>query len=186
MIQSQNAARSPGEQGIRSIRIAALAAAMLQLAACGPTNYAAQQESRTPMAPDAPTQIVVGSRLTLRVPLELPASGAPLLFQGNAIATQSALARNAPYCRFAGSQPGAPRTLAPMTFTVRDIDYDDRSSAAGPRAVAVTHYALASGPQQPQYVLSCQWPEGAPALAFVTTDEVQATVSAFFRLDPAL
>jgi len=180
---SNSQSRNPGARQIRSMGAVAPLAVILTLAACDTTNYAAKQEAQTPTAPDTPTQIVVGSRLTLRVALELPASGAPLFFQGNAIATQSELARNAPYCRLAGATASAPRALQPTTFTVRDIDYDDRSSAAGPKAVSVTHYMLASDPKRPWYVLSCQWPEGAPTLAFVTTDEVQATISAFFALD---
>lgn len=174
---------SSGAQQARPLCLAMLFAAMLPLAACDTTNYAAKQEARTPMAPDAPTQIVTGSHMNLRVPLELPASGAPLLFQGNAIATRAELAKNAPFCRLAGASADAPRALKPTTFTVRGIDYDDRRAPGGPRPVAVTHYTLVADPGQPGYVLSCQWPEGAGAFAFVTTDQVQATISAFFTLD---
>jgi hypothetical protein len=164
-------------------KILAIAAAVLVLDACTPTNYAAQQEAQTPMAPAAPTDILTGSRMTLRVPLTLPASGGPLLFQSNAIVPSGSVARNAPFCRFATAGAGVPRTLKPVTFTVRNIDYDDRTSRGGSAPVSVTHYRLVSDPKHAGYVLSCQWPEGAPALAFVTTDEVQATVSAFFALD---
>jgi len=158
-------------------------ALVLPIAACDTTNYAAKAEASTPMAPAAPTDIMTGSRLTLRVPLSLPAGGDALIFQSNAITTSAKLARNAPFCRFATANAGVPRTLKPMTFTVSNIDYDDRTSRAGSAPVSVTHYRLLSDPKHAGYVLSCQWPEGAPALAFVTTDEVQATVSAFFTLD---
>lgn len=182
-VSSIESIESPGAQQMRPTCLAMLFAAMLALAACDTTNYAAQQEAQTPVAPDAPTQIMMGSRLTLRVPLELPANGAPLLFQGNAIATPAQLAGNAPFCALAGASANAPRALKPTIFTVRNIDYDDRSSRKGPKAVSVTHYTLVADAKQPGYVLSCQWPEGGPALDFVTTDEVQATISAFFMLD---
>ena len=183
MTESNIRSPSAGAQTVRPVCLAALFAAMLSLAACDTTNYAAKKEAQTPMAPDAPTRIVTGSQMNLRVPIEFPASGAPLLFQGNAIATRAELAKNAPYCRLAGASPNAPRALKPTTFTVRSIDYDDRRAPGGPRPVAVTHYTLVADPAQQAYVLSCQWPEGAPAYAFVTTDEVQATISTFFTLD---
>lgn len=164
-------------------RVIMLVAAAFALGACDTTNYAAKQEAKTPSAPDAPTEIVTGSRLTLRAPLNLPPGGAPLLFQGNAIVTSAQLAGNAPFCRFAPASSGVSRAVKPTTFTVRNIDYDERRSASGPRSVSVTHYSLASDPKQPGYVMSCQWPEGAPAGAFVTIDEVQAAVSAFFTID---
>jgi len=183
MRESNIESPSSGARMMRPICLAAVFAAMLPLAACDTTNYAAKKESQTPMAPDAPTRIVTGAQMNLRVPLELPTSGAPLLFQGNAIATQAELARNAPFCRLAGASPSAPRALKPTNFTVRSIDYDDRRAPGGPRPVAVTHFTLVADPTQQAYVLSCQWPEGAPAFAFVTTDEVQATISAYFTLD---
>lgn len=183
MTESNIKSPSSGAQTMRPICLAALFAAVLPLAACDTTNYAAKKEAQTPIAPDAPTRIVTGSQMNLRVPLELPANGAPLLFQGNAIATRAELARNAPLCRLAGASSSAPRGLKPTTFTVRSIDYDDRRAPGGPRPVAVTHYTLVAEPTQQAYVLSCHWPEGAPAYAFVTTDEVQATISAFFTLD---
>jgi len=167
---------------IRPARMLTVLALIFPLAACDTTNYAAKAEANTPMAPAAPTDIMTGSRLTLRVPLNLPAGGAPLLFQSNAIVTRAQLTKQAPFCRFATASPNVPRTLKPITFTVSNIDYDDRSTSAGGKPVSVTHFRLLSDPKHAGYVLSCQWPEGAPALAFVTTDEVQATVSAFFTL----
>ena len=183
-----NGAR-PGEnvrsRAVRPAGILAIIAAIFLLDACSATNYAEQKEAQTPMAPAAPTDILTGSRLTLRVPLTLPAGGGPLLFQSNAIVPSGSVARNAPFCRFATAGAGVPRTLKPITFTVRNIDYDDRTSRGGSAPVSVTHYRLASDPKHAGYVLSCEWPEGAPALDFVTTDEVQATISAFFTLDAA-
>ncbi len=169
---------------LRPWRVIVPAAAVLLLGSCDTTNYAAKQEAQTPSAPVAPTQIVTGSKLSLRTPLSLPEGGAPLLFQRNAIVKQSELADNAPFCRFTAASSGVPRTLKPTTFTVRNIDYDEKQSASGPRPVSVTHYRLNLAPNQPGYVLSCQWPEGAPAGAFVTSDDVQGTVSAFFTIDP--
>ena len=168
---------------IRPESVLVVLALVLPIAACDTTNYAAKAEASTPMAPATPTDIMTGSRLTLRVPLSLPAGGDPLIFQRNAIVTPAKLARNAPFCRFATAGADVPRTLKPITFTVSNIDYDDRTSRAGSAPVGVTHYRLLSDPKHAGYVLSCQWPDGAPALAFVTTDEVQATVSAFFTLD---
>ena len=161
-----------------------LYAALLSLAACDTTNYAAKAEASTPAAPIVVTEIGKGSRITLRVPLDLPADGAPLLIQSNAIVTRPRLAGNAPYCGFAGEAPGAPRAVKPATFTVRDIGYDERQSAAGRNPAGVTHYKLATAAKQPGYVLSCQWPDGTPSAAFVTAGEVQAAIGAYFTLDP--
>jgi hypothetical protein len=180
-------ARVKAEDRLRAMRrgqLVALSVAFLLLQACTPPNYSAQQEAQTPVAPLVPDDIVTGSQLRLRVPLNLPASGAPLLFQSNAIVTQGELGNDVPYCRFTPASSGAPRTLKPAVFTVRSIDYDDRETTAAGKPLSVTHYQLASDPKQPGYVLSCLWPEGAPAFAFVTTDQVQATISAFFALIP--
>ena len=187
----------PGTQGIRHSafvhagnvapgRLAGLAtliAGALLLGACDTTNYAAKAEASTPAAPEVPTAIVIGSKLTLRVPLQLPAGGAPLMFQRNAIVNPATLANDAPFCRFTPAGSGAPRALKPATFTVRGIDYDERRSASGPRPVGVTHYRLAPEAKHPGYVLSCQYPEGAPPSAFVTSDDVMTAVSAFFAID---
>lgn len=186
----------PGEQRLRpsapvragnfaSGRLAGLAilvAGALLLGACDTTNYAAKAEAKTSAAPEVPA-IVIGAKLTLRVPLEFPAGGAPLMFQRNAIVNPATLANDAPFCRFASAGSGVPRALKPATFTVRGIDYDERRSASGPRPVGVTHYRLASEAKHPGYVLSCQFPEGAPPSAFVTSDDVMTAISAFFMID---
>jgi hypothetical protein len=189
----------PAEQAIRGARIqgmvragpirpwcvTVLFAATLLLQACDTTNYAAKQEAKTPDAPAAPTDIVVGSRLTLRMPLILPAAGAPLLFQSNAIVTPAQLVRNVPFCRFAPTSAGADRAIKPEIFVVRSVDYDERQTADPGMPVSVTHYRLDSSPSRTGYLLSCGWPTGAPAPSFVTVDQVQESVSAFFRIDSA-
>jgi hypothetical protein len=179
--------RSAARVRARRFGLVTALALLLPLGACtAPTpNYASAQEAQTPVAPVAPADILTGSRLTLRVPLTLPANGQPLLFQGNAIVTRSKLARSAPYCRFIAAEPGAPRAVKPVTFTVRQIEYDEREVGNTSAEGSVTRYMLASNPKEAGYVLSCQWPAGAPSLDFTTTDEVQATVSAFFMLDAA-
>lgn len=168
----------------RVVLVAVVPLAFL-LAACQPPNYASQQEAQTPVAPAAPADILTGSRLTLRVPLTLPVKGAPLLFQSNTVVTRAELAHNAPYCRFTAAGAGAPRAVKPATFTVRQIEYDEREVGNTSAEGSVTRYMLVSNPKEPGYILSCQWPAGAPKSVFVTTDEVQATVSAFFTLDVA-
>lgn len=170
---------------VRPWRVTLLFAAAVLLQACDTTNYAAKQEAKTPDAPAAPTDIVVGSRLTQRVPLSFPAVGAPLLFQSNAIVTTAQLVSNVPFCRFAPASPGADRTIKAETFVVRNIDFDERQTAAPGMPVSVTHYRLDSGPSRTAYIMSCGWPTGAPAPSFVTVDQVQESVSAFFRIDPA-
>ena len=167
------------------MRYVYLSAAAFALAACDTTNYAAKEEAKTPAAPVVVTEIVQGSKVTLRVPLDLPAGGAPLLIQSNAIVTRPQLAGNAPFCGFAGEAPGAPRAVKPTTFTVRDIGYDERRSVAGRNLAGVTHYRLATPAKQTGYVLSCQWPDGTPSAEFVTAGDVQAAIGAFFTLDPA-
>jgi hypothetical protein len=162
-----------------------LFAAAFLLNACDTTNYAAKQEAKTPDAPAAPTDIVVGSRVTLRVPLSFPPGGAPLLFQRNAIVTTAQLAGNVPFCRFAPASAGVDRAIKPELFVIRDIDYDERQTADPGMPVSVTHYRLASKQHPSAYLLSCGWPTGAPAPSFVTVDQVQESVSAFFRIDPA-
>jgi len=159
-------------------------AAALALGACDTTNYAAKEEAKTPAAPVVVTEIAKGSRITLRVPLELPADGTTLLIQNNMIVTRARLTGNAPYCGFAGEASDAPRAVKPTTFTVRDIGYDERQSVAGRNPAGVTHYRLAAAAKAPGYVLSCQWPDGTPSAAFVTADDVQAAVGAYFVLDP--
>jgi hypothetical protein len=176
----------PAARGrVRCFGLVAALALVLPLAACKAPNYASAQEAQTPVAPVAPADILTGSQLTLRVPLTLPAGGAPLLFQNNTVVTRAELARNAPYCRFTPAGPGAPRAVKPTRFTVRQIEYDEREVGDTTSEGSVTRYMLVSNPKEPGYVLSCQWPAGAPKLAFVTTDEVQATVSTFFALDAA-
>jgi hypothetical protein len=170
---------------IRSWRVTMLFAAALLLQACDTTNYSAKQEAKTPDAPAAPTDIVVGSRLTLRTPLSFPAAGAPLLFQSNAIVTTAQLVRNVPFCRFAPGSAGADRAIKAEIFVVRSIDFDERQTAAPGMPVSVTHYRIDSGPGRAGYILSCGWPTGAPAPSFVTVDQVQESVSAFFRIDSA-
>ena len=185
--RSNRGARNHGTAhagAIRPWRVAVLLAAVLLLQACDTTNYAAKQEAKTPDAPAAPTDIVVGSRLTLRTPLSFPAVGAPLLFQRNAIVTTAQLERNVPFCRFAPAGAGADRSIKVETLVVRNIDYDERQTAAAGMPVSVTHYRLESVPSRAAYILSCGWPAGAPGPSFVTVDQVQESVSAFFRIDP--
>jgi hypothetical protein len=180
----RSAQRSPRAWTPRFGLVVALAL-LMQLGACKTPNYASAQEAQTPVAPVAPADILTGSQLTLRVPLSLPAGGASLLFQSNAIVTRSQLTHNIPYCRFTPAGPGAPRAVKPTRFTVRQIEYDEREVGNTSSEGGVTRYMLVSNPKESGYILSCQWPAGAPKLAFVTTDEVQATVSAFFTLDAA-
>jgi len=168
---------------IRRLRVTMLFTAALLLQACDTTNYAAKQEAKTPDAPAAPTDIVVGSRLTLRMPLSFPAGGGMLLFQRNAIVTTAQLVGNVPFCRFAPASGGATGAIKPGVFVVRNIDYDETQTAAPGMPVSVTHYRLEPVPTRPGYVLSCGWPTGAPAPSFVTVDQVQETISAFFRID---
>lgn len=170
---------------IRLGRITLLVAAACILNACDTTNYAAKQESKTPDAPAAPTDIVVGSLLTVRVPLSFPAGGAPLLFQHNAIVTTAQLVGNVPFCRFAPASAGVDRAIKPETFVVRNIDYDERQTADPGMPVSVTHYRLVSEQHRTAYLLSCGWPTGAPAPSFVTVNQVQESVSAFLRIDAA-
>jgi hypothetical protein len=184
-IPAKRSTKPAGRGGLRCLGLVAALALVLPLAGCKTPDYASAQEAQTPVAPVAPDDILTGSRLTLRVPLTLPVNGAPLLFQSNAVLTRPQLARNAPYCRFASAGPGAPRAVMPTTFTVRQIEYDEREVGNTSSEGSVTRYMLASNPKEPGYILSCQWPAGAPSLAFVTTDEVQATVGAFFMLDAA-
>ncbi len=93
-----------------------LFAAAFLLNACDTTNYAAKQEAKTPDAPAAPTDIVVGSRVTLRVSLSFPPGGAPLLFQRNTIVTTAQLVGNVPFCRFAPASAGVDRAIKPETL----------------------------------------------------------------------
>ena len=160
-----------------------LIAAALALTACDTTNYAAKQEASTPAAPVVVTEIVQGSRIALRVPLDLPGGRTPLLLQNNAIVAPSQLV-GVPYCRFAGASPQSPRAVKPTTFTVRDIDYDERQ-AVDRKLANVTHYRLATATKTPGYVLSCQWPDGAPSGDFVTAGDVQTAIGAFFTFVPA-
>jgi type IV pilus biogenesis protein CpaD/CtpE len=146
------------------IRLAALAAAAAVLAGC---------EHRPPPPPVAtpPQQVETGSKLTLATPLSFPAGSADLLFQNEQLVTAAKLARDQPYCKLVADS-GARTTIAPGTFTVGAVNYDEREVGVTAGMVSVTRIALASDATRAGYTLSCGWPPGSSRRGFVNTEQI--------------
>lgn len=133
------------------------------------------------VAPPPPAQVEAGSTFTLKVPLTIPQEGDALYFQDNRLVEVGALARDMPYCALAPASPASPRRLEPRTFAVRSVEYDDRSGVSG-QTSDVTRIALAANATQP-YTMSCQWPPGAPAQSFLTSEEIIGAIAAYFTMN---
>jgi hypothetical protein len=146
------------------IRLAGLAAAAAVLAGC---------EHRQPPPPVAtpPQQVETGSKLTLATPLSFPAGGGELVFQNEQLVPAAKLARDQPYCKLVADS-GARTTIAPGTFTVGAVNYDEREVGVTGGMVSVTRIALASDATHADYTLSCGWSPGSPARGFVNTEQI--------------
>jgi len=147
----------------RCIAAAAVLAALGVLAAC--------QHQPDPSIPMPPQQVETGSRLVLATPLSFPAGGRELLFQNEQVVPAGKLARNMPYCKLT-SDSGATTPIAPGTFTVGAVNYDEREIGTTSGMVSVTRIALSADPARAGYTLLCGWPPGAAPGGFVSTEQI--------------
>lgn len=134
------------------------------------------------VAPPPPAQVEAGSTFVLKGPLTIPADSDALYFQDNALVDLVGLSRNMPYCALSPASPTSPRTLEPRTFAVRSVEYDDRRAGAAGQTADVTRITLAGGAGQP-YTMTCQWPPGAPAQSFLTSEEIEGAIASHFALN---
>jgi hypothetical protein len=156
------------------IRVALAAVTLLSACADGDKLFTRA------VAPPPPAQIEAGSTFTLKVPLTIPQDGDALYFQDSQLVDLGELSRNMPYCALSPASTSSPRQLEPRTFAVRDVEYDDRRSAASGQA-DVTRIALAANAAQP-YTMICQWPPGAPSQDFLTSEEIEGAIGAQFSM----
>ena len=142
---------------------ATLLAAVAVLAAC-------QHQPDPPIAMP-PQQVETGSQLVLATPLSFPAGSAELFFQNEQVVPAGKLARDMPYCKLT-PESGAAAPIAPGTFTVGAVNYDEREIGTTSGMVSVTRIALSADPSRAGYTLLCGWPAGAPMRGFVTTQQI--------------
>ncbi len=145
----------------RRIPAAAAFGALVLLAAC--------EHSPPPIAMP-PQQVETGSRLILSTPLSFPAGSSELLFQNEQLVPAGKLSRDMPYCKLTPESGAGP--IAPGTFTVGAVNYDEREIGTTNGMVSVTRIALSVDPNRPGYTLLCGWPQGAPMRGFVTTEQI--------------
>lgn len=157
----------------RRIASAVLCGSIALLAAC-------QQRPAAPV-PVPPQQVETGSMFTLSAPLSFPAGSSELLFQNGQVVPAGKLARDMPFCKLVPAS-GAPRAIAPGSFRVGSVNYDEREIGTTSGMVKVTRIALAPAPQAPGYALSCWWPEGAPAQCFLTTQQIYNAIGGQFSM----
>lgn len=122
-----------------------------------------------------PQQVESGSKFVLATPLSFPAGSSELLFQNEQIVPAGKLARDMPYCKLR-PEGGAAAPVAPGTFTVGAVNYDEREIGTTNGMVSVTRIALAADPSRPGYTLLCGWPAGTPMRGFVTTEQIYAAI----------
>lgn len=142
---------------------AAVLATLALLAAC----------EHQPTAPIAmpPQQVETGSRFTLATPLSFPPGSSELLFQNEQVVPLGKLSRDMPYCKLT-SESGSTGPIAPGSFTVGAVNYDEREIGTTSGMVSVTRIALSADPNRSGYTLLCGWPQGAPMRGFVTTEQI--------------
>lgn len=132
--------------------------------------------------PTPPQQVDTGSRFHLRTPLTFPAGSSELLFQNEQLVPVGKLSKDMPFCKLV-PESGAARTIPPGNFTVGSVNYDEQEIGTTTGLVKVTRIALSSDPKRPGYTLSCGWPQGAPAGAFVTTQQIYNAIGGQFSMD---
>ncbi|HTO46324.1 MAG TPA: hypothetical protein VML91_01680 [Burkholderiales bacterium] len=147
----------------RPIPAAAALATFVLLAAC--------EHQPPPPVAMPPQQVETGSRLTLSTPLSFPPGRSELLFQNEQVVPSGKLSRDMPYCKLT-PESGNPGTIAPGSFTVGAVNYDEREIGTTSGMVSVTRIALATDPNRPGYTLQCGWPQGAPMRGFLTTEQI--------------
>ena len=118
-----------------------------------------------------PQQVETGSKFVLATPLSFPAGSAELFFQNEQVVPAGKLSRDMPYCKLT-PESGAAAPIAPGTFTVGAVNYDEREIGTTSGMVSVTRIALSADPSRPGYTLLCGWPAGAPMRGFVTTQQI--------------
>ena len=140
------------------------------------------QHAAPPVAPTPPQQVESGSRFVLRTPLNFPTGNAELLFQNQQLVGAGKLSPSMPYCRLRPAQ-GAAGVMQPGTYTVSGVQYDEKEVGATSAMASVTRIALGPDSRQSTYALSCGWPAGGPAPAFVTTQQIYNAIGGQFSMD---
>jgi len=159
----------------RHIPEAALLAALAVLAAC--------QHHPDPPIPMPPQQVETGSTFVLATPLSFPAGSSELLFQNEQLVPAGKLSRDMPYCKLT-PESGATVPIAPGTFTVGAVNYDEREIGTASGMVSVTRIALSADPTRPGYTLLCGWPQGSALRGFVTTQQIYNAIGGkYFTMD---
>ena len=147
----------------RCVAEAALLAAVGVLAAC--------QHQPDPPIPMPPQQVETGSKFFLATPLSFAPGSREILFQNEQVVPAGKLSRSMPYCKLT-SDSGATTPIAPGTFTVGAVNYDEREIGTTSGMVSVTRIALSADPSQAGYTLVCGWPPGAAPGGFVSTEQI--------------
>ena len=157
-------------------RIAGVASlgALALLAAC--------EHSPNPPIPEPPQQVETGSRFALRTPLAFPAGSSEILFQNERLVAAAKLSRDMPYCKLV-PESGARGTIAPGSFTVGSVNYDEREVGTTSGMISVTRIALTADASRQGYTLSCGWPAGAPARGFLTTEQIFNAIGGQFSMN---
>ena len=142
----------------------AMLGALALLAAC---------EHQQPPLPIAmpPQQVETGSRLTLATPLAFPPGSSEVLFQNEQVVPPARLSRDMPYCKLT-SESGSTAPIAPGTFTVGAVNYDEREIGTTSGMMSVTRIALSTDPSHSGYTLLCGWPQGSAMRGFVSTEQI--------------
>jgi len=146
----------------RRTPVAAVLGTLAFLAAC-------EHQPPLPIAMP-PQQVETGSKLTLSTPLSFPPGSSELLFQNEQVVSPGKLSRDMPYCKLTPESGAGP--IAPGSFTVGAVNYDEREIGTTSGMVSVTRIALSADPNRPGYTFLCGWPPGSALRGFVTTEQI--------------
>jgi hypothetical protein len=159
---------------IREMELRAAVFVTVVMAAC-------QHTPPPPLPPAAPQQVETGSTFTLLTPLTFPTGRSELLFQGQRQVTADAASKNLPYCKLV-PQTGAAGVLAPGSFRVSNVSYDERESGNSSAMFSLTRIVLVSSANQSSYTLTCGWPGATAGPAFLNTEQINSAIGGQFSM----
>lgn len=133
-----------------------------------------------------PQNVTPGSTLAVVKPFLIPSGDSSVYFQDTRLYPQGDIQSDYPFCQFAiGAATSAGQVIDAQTFTVGNVEYDEKG--AGPRdmVVSVTGIHLQEASPKKSYRLNCMLPLSSHGARFVTPAEIQGAVGGYMNLKVA-
>ena len=147
------------------------------LAAC----HSGPHKVKEPLPP--PQDVTPGSTFSVVKGFLIPADSSTVFFQDQHLYPLGEIRPDFPYCVFdAGTATADGQLIRNMTFTVRDVEYDERAVGSGGTDVSVTRIHLLEPVSGDSYRLDCALPLLSGGADFVTPAEVQGAVGGYLEL----